>query len=123
MEGTAPQIINEPTSVEDVFSLQAKITTQQSLIKQLKKDGADTEQLTIENEKLGELRARLADLEKATISTTQAFNRKGFDELILRKMYVVPSFEIHNGPAGLFDVSIYIYIYYYILQIYLVVNG
>ena len=107
MEGTV-QIINEPTSVEDVFSLQAKITTQQSLIKQLKKDGADTEQLTIENEKLGELRARLADLEKATISTTQAFNRKGFDELILRKMYVVPSFEIHNGPAGLFDVSTYI---------------
>lgn len=119
MEGTA-QIINEPTSVEDVFSLQAKITTQQSLIKQLKKDGADTEQLTIENEKLGELRARLTDLENASISTTQAFNRKGFDELILRKMYVVPSFEIHNGPAGLFDVSTY-YTSTIILQIYLVV--
>ena len=31
------------------------------------------------------------------------FNRKAFDELMLRKMFIVPSFEIHNGPAGLFD--------------------
>lgn len=30
-------------------------------------------------------------------------NKKAFDELILRKMYIVPSFEIHNGPAGFFD--------------------
>lgn len=93
------------TATEDVFSLQAKITTQQSLIKQMKKDGAAAELLAAENEKLGLLRAHLADLEKAVVSTTQVFNRKGFDELLLRKMYVVPSFEIHNGAAGLFDVS------------------
>lgn len=30
-------------------------------------------------------------------------NRKAFDELLLRKMYVVPSFEIHQGPAGFMD--------------------
>lgn len=113
MENSASQIISEPTSVEDTFSLQAKITTQQSYIKQLKKDNADTDLLIIENEKLGVLRTRLADLEKATLVTTQIFNRKGFDELILRKMYVVPSFEIHNGPAGLFDVSIFLFLFTY----------
>ncbi len=32
-----------------------------------------------------------------------SFNKKAFDELLLRKMYLVPSFEIHNGPAGFFD--------------------
>jgi glycyl-tRNA synthetase len=47
-------------------------------------------------------RARLAELERDGEDSYQ-FNRKAFDELILRKMYVVPSFEIHNGPAGLFD--------------------
>ena len=31
--------------------------------------------------------------------------RKTFDELILRKMFVVPSFEIHGGVKGLFDLG------------------
>jgi hypothetical protein len=96
---------NIQSSTDDIFSLQAKITTQQSLIKRLKKDNSSTTILTTENNKLTELRTQLAQLEKLATSTTEIFNRKGFDELILRKMYVVPSFEIHNGPAGLFDVS------------------
>lgn len=86
----------------DVFSLQAKITSQMSLIKKMKKDGAPISALNDENEILAELRSKLSELEKLAIPS-QIFNRKSFDELILRKMYVVPSFEIHNGPAGLFD--------------------
>jgi len=42
---------------------------------------------------------RLRGMAKQTFS----MNKKAFDELILRKMYIVPSFEIHNGPAGFFD--------------------
>ena len=38
----------------------------------------------------------------ATVSGN-TFNKKAFDELLLRKMYIVPSFEIHNGPAGFMD--------------------
>jgi glycyl-tRNA synthetase len=45
----------------------------------------------------------VAELEKSIAPTSQPFNRKAFDELILRKMYVVRAFEIHDGPAGLFD--------------------
>jgi glycyl-tRNA synthetase len=87
---------------DDVFALQAKITSLQSAIKQLKKDGKTNADIVSESNKLNELRNLLAEKMKAH-DTAEAFNRKSFDELILRKMYVIPSFEIHNGPAGLFD--------------------
>ena len=90
------------TATEDVFSLGAKITSLQSAIKLLKKSGAPAQQLAEENAKLQDLRGQLAEMEK-NAAPTAVFARKSFDELILRKMYVVPSFEIHNGPAGLFD--------------------
>ena len=89
---------------EDVFALQAAITKQQSHIKALKKGGASNKDVTGEVAILTELRAKLATLEAGPAAEPEAkFNRKAFDELILRKMYLVPSFEIHNGPAGLFD--------------------
>lgn len=97
---------------DDVYSLQAKITKQQSVVRQLKKDLAagagaagdvpSQDTLTNEINLLVQLRAQLAKLEKDG-NETYEFNRKGFDELLLRKMYVIPSFEIHNGPSGLFD--------------------
>ena len=52
--------------------------------------------------KLLSLREKVAKLEKMEDIYTD-FNKKAFDELMLRKMFLVPSFEIHNGPAGLFD--------------------
>jgi glycyl-tRNA synthetase len=55
----------------------------------------------VEVEKLTTLRAKVATLAKG--EEEEVFNRRAFDELILRKMYIVQSFEIHNGPAGLFD--------------------
>jgi glycyl-tRNA synthetase len=93
---------NAPTESDDIFALQAKITKQQSLVKQLKKDGAQNALITEGVAVLQALRARLAALESKAEPEVK-LNRKAFDELILRKMYVVPSFEIHNGPAGLFD--------------------
>jgi glycyl-tRNA synthetase len=78
------------------------ITKQQSLVKQLKKDGSDPLIINQEVATLLQLRSQLAQFEKAEV-VEFPFNRKAFDELILRKMFVVPAFEIHNGPAGLFD--------------------
>lgn len=102
-EAAAPSSSSASPEVDDVYSLQAKITSQQSTVRQLKKDGAAAATVTDEVNKLLALRAQLAELEKAAAPQASTFNRKSFDELILRKMYVVPSFEIHNGPAGLFD--------------------
>ena len=91
--------------VDDEFSLQAKITVKQSFIRQMKKDSAPASDIATEVGILTALRAQLANLTIASQSENPAepFHRKSFDELILRKMYVIPSFEIHNGPAGLFD--------------------
>jgi len=88
--------------VPDAYALQASITKQQSTIKQLKKDGASADLIEKEVKILLDLREKLAALSK-DVAPTEVLNRKAFDELILRKMYVIPSFEIHNGPAGLFD--------------------
>lgn len=89
-------------SAEDIFALNAALTTQKSIIKQMKKDGKlDT--LKEEVAKLEQLRASIAEIEKALAPPVDPFNRKAYDELLLRKMYLVPSFEIHNGPAGFFD--------------------
>lgn len=90
---------------EDSCALQAAITRQQSHIKLLKKNGATNKDVVDEVAVLADLRAKLAALEVgvAAASNRPKFNRKAFDELILRKMYLVPSFEIHNGPAGFFD--------------------
>ncbi len=86
---------------EDVYSIQAKITTLQSTVREMKKSGAAADAIVAEVTKMNDLRAKLAELNKT--EPTVVFNRKAFDELILRKMYVVQAFEIHNGPAGLFD--------------------
>lgn len=87
---------------DDVYSMQAKITGQASIVKALKKNYGTPQEISKEVETLLTLRALLAEMERKE-APKEVFNRKSFDELILRKMYVVPSFEIHNGPAGLFD--------------------
>lgn len=98
---------SQESSEDDIYALQAKITSQQSLIRQLKKDGnaVNAAEIAQAVEKLTELRALLVELEKKIQPsiTQKPFNRKIFDELILRKAYVIRSFEIHNGPSGLFD--------------------
>ena len=92
--------------VDDIYSLQAKITNQQSLVRQLKKDGSSAEIIAKNVEILTQFREKFNQLEKELSgdnTVASQFNRKVFDELLLRKMYVVKSFEIHNGPAGLYD--------------------
>jgi len=91
----------------DIDALSAAVTKQGSAVRQLKKDGAPSD----------EIAAAVADLQKLKISVETArkaleasdpkevFNKKTFDELILRKMFVVPSFEIHGGVKGLFDLG------------------
>ena len=102
MDSTGATVVAVPET-EDVYSMQAKITSQQSIIKLLKKSGTATAQEIADGVAiLLDLRGVLAEMQK-TSEPVEVFHRKAFDELILRKMYVVPSFEIHNGPAGLFD--------------------
>ena len=88
----------------DAFQLNAAITSQGAAVRTLKKGGGAADEIAAEVKKLIDLRAQLAALE-ALNAPTEVFNRAGFDQLILRKMYVIPAFEIHSGPAGLFDLG------------------
>lgn len=102
VELTAQAVSAGVVATDDVYSLAAKIATQGAEVRTLKKAQAPSEQIAAEVKKLTDMKAYLSALEAETVPV-ETFNREAFDQLILRKMYVVPAFEIHNGPAGLFD--------------------
>lgn len=90
---------------DELDALNAKITRKGSDVRQLKKDGADADVVSEAVAKLQELKIHAEAIQKEHGSELPVFNRKGFDDLILRKMFVVPSFEIHGGVKGLFDLG------------------
>ena len=90
---------------DELDALNAAITKQGAQVRTLKKEGGTAQDITEAVAQLQTLKIAAADktaiLEKDSIS----FNRKTFDDLVLRKMFVVPSFEIHGGVKGLFDLG------------------
>lgn len=92
----------------DLDALNAQITKQGSAVRQLKKDGASSDDIASAVLELQKLKIAADDARRAQGGGDDAaskFNRKSFDDLILRKMFVVPSFEIHGGVKGLFDLG------------------
>jgi glycyl-tRNA synthetase len=95
---------------DEIDALAAQITKQGAAVRQLKKDSASDsdaigaavnalQALKIQAEKLRK------DMDALQGDAKNEFNRKVFDELVLRKMFVIPSFEIHGGVKGLFDLG------------------
>lgn len=89
----------------DLDALNAAVTKQGSHVRQLKKDGATSEAIAEAVKELQRLKLAVAEEEKKNQSDEDKFNKKVFDELVLRKMFVVPSFEIHGGVKGLYDLG------------------
>lgn len=95
---------DDSTNVQDELdALNAQVTKQGSAVRQMKKDGADAEAVAKAVEVLQTLKSQVAELSKKV--ECDDFDRKAFDDLILRKMFVIPSFEIHGGVKGLFDLG------------------
>jgi glycyl-tRNA synthetase len=90
---------------DEVDALNAAITKQGGEVRTLKKSGADADAIAEAVEALKALKIQAEVLAKQQVSKDAAFARKAFDDLILRKMFVVPSFEIHGGVKGLFDLG------------------
>lgn len=88
-------------------ALSAACTRQASTVKQMKKNGKPAEAIQTAVDQLKKLRAELAIAEKADSGqgTSHEIDRKLFDETVLRRMFVVPAFEIHGGVTGLFDLG------------------
>lgn len=92
--------------LQDHFdALNAKITKQGSAVRQLKKDGADPNAIDEAVKALQTLKITATEISEKLKADEPQFNRKSFDDLIIRKMFVVPSFEIHGGVKGLFDLG------------------
>lgn len=89
-------------AVVDIDALAAKVTKQASLVRQLKKDGAAGDEIAVAVDDLKSLKEQFA---KLSVSESDGFDKKLFDDLVLRKMFVLPSFEIHGGVKGLFDLG------------------
>ena len=103
---TSPPIPPTGTS-SDLAATSAAITRLRSTLKTLKKgnNNDDNNAASIES-----LESQIADLRTQEASLKQdidgpSFNRKNFDDTIVRKMFVIPSFEIHGGVKGLFDLG------------------
>ena len=96
---------------DEIDALSAQVTKQGSHVRQLKKDSSsDANAIGEAVDVLKELKIKHEALAKTMEDTgggsdKNNFNRKIFDELVLRKMFVVPSFEIHGGVKGLFDLG------------------
>jgi glycyl-tRNA synthetase len=85
-------------------ALNAQVTKQGSTVRQLKKDGASADSIAEAVAALQTLKIEAEALHKE-YSKEETFNRKAFDDLVVRKMFVVPSFEIHGGVKGLYDLG------------------
>lgn len=90
---------------DELDELNAKITKQGGEIRQMKKEGAPAEKIGEAVNALQALKLEAGTLSEKLKGDEPEFNRKVFDDLIIRKMFVVPSFEIHGGVKGLFDLG------------------
>lgn len=98
--------MDDMSKLQDEFdALNAKITKQGAEVRQLKKDGAAAEKIGEAVKALQALKLDAGTLSEKLKGDEPGFNRKAFDDLIIRKMFVVPSFEIHGGVKGLFDLG------------------
>jgi len=80
--------------------LEAKVVQAGMVVRTLKKDGKPFQAELAELNRLKELRDAAA---KALQANKPKFDIDGLQNLIARKMIVVPAFEIHGGVAGLMD--------------------
>jgi len=94
---------------DEIDALSAQITKQGAEVRTLKKSSAsDADAIGEAVKVLQQLKIghkELVDKMDSVSGGKDVFNRQVFDELILRKMFVIPSFEIHGGVKGLFDLG------------------
>ncbi|KAF0722430.1 hypothetical protein Ae201684_018433 [Aphanomyces euteiches] len=83
----------------DRDSLVAAVARQGALVRELKKNGGAATDITAAVVVLNDLKAQLNKLEEPA----PTINKKALEDLLLRKMFVVPSFEIYGGVGGFYD--------------------
>ena len=90
---------------DELDRLNAAVTKQGSAVRELKKSGGSPDEIAAAVAELQTLKQQAATLGEQLQKNDNTFNRKAFDDLVLRKMFVVPAFEIHGGVKGLYDLG------------------
>ncbi|RHY32400.1 hypothetical protein DYB32_002610, partial [Aphanomyces invadans] len=87
-------------SMADRDSLVAAVARQGAAVRELKKNGGAAADITAAVVELNALKAQLNALAEPVGIVV---NKKALEDLLLRKMFVVPSFEIYGGVGGFYD--------------------
>eukprot|EP00635_Sarcinochrysidales_sp_CCMP3193_P006985 CAMPEP_0118913898 /NCGR_PEP_ID=MMETSP1166-20130328/14492_1 /TAXON_ID=1104430 /ORGANISM="Chrysoreinhardia sp, Strain CCMP3193" /LENGTH=764 /DNA_ID=CAMNT_0006853463 /DNA_START=85 /DNA_END=2379 /DNA_ORIENTATION=- len=100
-EGKAPAV--DASSSWTFEGASAAVTRQAAKVRELKKANASASEIASAVLELEGLRSSLAST--GVSAAALELNKKVFDDTMIRKMFVVPSFEIHGGVSGLFDLG------------------
>lgn len=87
----------------DLDALRAQIAKKGGDVRQLKKDGAPKEDIMKEVAALKELRAQLEALAVDGGAEKWKIDIAALEDLLKRRMFICPAFEIYRGVAGLYD--------------------
>lgn len=94
------------TTPVDIDALRASVTRQGALVRELKQNGGAAEDVKAAVDTLKVLKQQL-DAEVAKqgpeLDGLSKSDKKALDDLLIRKMFVVPSFEIYGGIGGFYD--------------------
>lgn len=94
-----------PGTDEEISQLEANIAKQGMKVKEMKKRGDAPDLVSAEVEILKKLKKDLDEImeKKAAEAGNTGFDFDLLSNVIARRMFVVPSFEIHGGVKGLYD--------------------
>lgn len=104
-ESTMAESKNPDLLQDELDALNAKITKQGSHVRTLKKGDGAADDIADAVKQLQALKIQASSISDVLEKDKPVFDRKAFDDVILRKMFIIPSFEIHGGVKGLFDLG------------------
>uniref|UniRef100_M4BCZ3 glycine--tRNA ligase n=1 Tax=Hyaloperonospora arabidopsidis (strain Emoy2) TaxID=559515 RepID=M4BCZ3_HYAAE len=90
----------------DLDALRASVTRQGAQVRELKQKGATTDCVKAAVEELKKLKLELetqTTLRGPANDGLSQSDKKAMDDMLLRKMFIVPSFEIYGGVGGFYD--------------------
>ncbi|CCI44539.1 unnamed protein product [Albugo candida] len=91
----------------DLDALRAQVTRQGAVVRKLKQDGGGSDDIKAAVDTLKALKIELnretIEQQESTSMGLSKFEKKVLDDLLLRKMFIIPSFEIYGGIGGFYD--------------------
>lgn len=85
--------------------LRASLAQTQDEVRELKKNKASKEQIDEAVKRLQNLKLEVSKFETKDEDKKPEFPRKAFTEMLTKRFFLAPSFEIYGGVAGLYDLG------------------